>query len=599
MIRLSIIVAATTANGIGKNGRLPWHIRDDLKYFAHVTKNAPEGKQNAVIMGRKTWESIPEKFRPLPKRFNIVISRDPNYNLNVAAGSASVVTSLEEALKLEHEIPIHRRFIIGGASLYNEALQGKADYQVDHVLMTRVTAPLVDCDTFMPDFEATGGWTQASYGELVELVGSGFTVPEGVQKKDGYEYEFQITRSVSAAPQLGGKVGVLLFIATLLGFTIESQLTQYVQTNLHYRQPFFIFYLVHTSFSIIFPLHLLYLSATTNYTITGLISGLQLAITNHLSPTTKSTSPGSRPFPKFKFALLVIAMTMGITVPALLWFGAITLASVSDVTAIWNTNAFFAYLISIKAFGLKWETRKMIAVVLATAGVVMVVYGGAAASSPEDADSVLEESTRPSAPVVGNLLTLIASFGYGLYQVMYKIYAALPVDTESKETSYQSIPEDEELNEHDFSRSTASSAGGDEAINPPPFALYPNLLTCLMGVATGVLLSVFIPILHYAGIESFRLPSNWWTVFSIAGIALSGVVFNSGLMILLGMWGPVVTSVGNLLTTVLVLVSDTLFGNGMDTLTFWSLLGCSAIVVAFGVLAYDMFAHPSDDLTSH
>lgn len=83
MIRLSIIVAATTVNGIGKNGRLPWHIREDMRFFAHVTQNAPEGTQNAVIMGRKTWESIPAKNRPLSKRLNIVISNNPNYKLYV------------------------------------------------------------------------------------------------------------------------------------------------------------------------------------------------------------------------------------------------------------------------------------------------------------------------------------------------------------------------------------------------------------------------------------------------------------------------------------------------------------------------------------
>jgi len=81
MICLSIIVAATTANGIGKNGRLPWCIHQDMKYFMHATQNAPEGTQNAVIMGRRTWESIPAKHRPLSKRLNIVISNNPHYTL--------------------------------------------------------------------------------------------------------------------------------------------------------------------------------------------------------------------------------------------------------------------------------------------------------------------------------------------------------------------------------------------------------------------------------------------------------------------------------------------------------------------------------------
>ena len=83
MSRLTIIVAATKGNGIGVNAGLPWRLSKEIKYFARVTTSAPEGSQNAVIMGRNTWESIPTKFRPLPKRTNIVISRNATYNLLV------------------------------------------------------------------------------------------------------------------------------------------------------------------------------------------------------------------------------------------------------------------------------------------------------------------------------------------------------------------------------------------------------------------------------------------------------------------------------------------------------------------------------------
>ena len=81
MSRLTIIIAATKANGIGVNNNLPWRIPKEMKYFAQVTSNAADGQQNAVIMGRKTWESIPKKNRPLSNRFNIVLSRNPNYDL--------------------------------------------------------------------------------------------------------------------------------------------------------------------------------------------------------------------------------------------------------------------------------------------------------------------------------------------------------------------------------------------------------------------------------------------------------------------------------------------------------------------------------------
>ncbi len=91
MSPFTIIVAATKANGIGVNGSLPWKLSKELKYFAQVTTNASEGRQNAVIMGRNTWESIPKKFRPLPRRKNVVISTNPNYDLFVTPSFLSSV----------------------------------------------------------------------------------------------------------------------------------------------------------------------------------------------------------------------------------------------------------------------------------------------------------------------------------------------------------------------------------------------------------------------------------------------------------------------------------------------------------------------------
>ena len=81
MPRLTLIVAATLTNGIGKNGTLTWRLPKEMSYFARTTTNAPEGSINAVIMGRNTWESIPDKFRPLKNRTNLVISRNASYEL--------------------------------------------------------------------------------------------------------------------------------------------------------------------------------------------------------------------------------------------------------------------------------------------------------------------------------------------------------------------------------------------------------------------------------------------------------------------------------------------------------------------------------------
>jgi dihydrofolate reductase len=109
---INIIVATSTNLVIGKDNDLPWHLPTDMKYFKDTTKG------HIVVMGRKCWESIPEKYRPLPNRTNIVMSRDKNY---VAEG-ASVSDDLEKLLKM-HEHSDKEVFIIGGANLYKEAFQ--------------------------------------------------------------------------------------------------------------------------------------------------------------------------------------------------------------------------------------------------------------------------------------------------------------------------------------------------------------------------------------------------------------------------------------------------------------------------------------------
>lgn len=82
--RFTLVVAATLADGIGHGSRLPWKLPKEMAYFARVTTNAPEGRMNAVIMGRKTWESIPAKFRPLKNRLNLVFSKDSLHHAYVA-----------------------------------------------------------------------------------------------------------------------------------------------------------------------------------------------------------------------------------------------------------------------------------------------------------------------------------------------------------------------------------------------------------------------------------------------------------------------------------------------------------------------------------
>jgi len=393
-----------------------------------------------------------------------------------------------------------------------------------------------------------------------------------------------------SAPHLEGKTAAGLFILVLFSFVIESQLTQHVQSDLGYRQPFFLFYIVHSSFAIIFFFHIAYLVLCTKHTLQDYLDGLSVAIKLHLSPKTRSTSSSS--FPWRRFSRLALLLTIGVTVPSLLWFCAVSLAPISDVTAIWNANAFFAYVITVKLFKLQWDRRRLFAVVLATLGVMAVIYGGSStATTDESPANLMTRMKKFSSPLVGDLLTLMASVSYGLYQVLYKRHVTLPSDPEHEESPFYSqiSASEESLSARSdvFESERTSNVVTHSVVYPPPFGLHPNLLTSLAGLLTFVLLWIPIPILHYTGIEPFRLPKDLTTTLVIGGIALSGVFFNAGFMILLGLWGPIVASIGNLLTIVLIFISDVVVDDGMEKVTVWNVMGASAIVAAFGVLAHD------------
>jgi len=120
--KLKLILACSINGVIGKDNTLPWRIPEDMRYFKQVTEG------HSVIMGRKTWESIPEKFRPLPNRVNTVISRHHNYD----AKGALVCQSIEQAINFSNPGVV---WVIGGASIYEEVLK---NHRVEEIHITIV-----------------------------------------------------------------------------------------------------------------------------------------------------------------------------------------------------------------------------------------------------------------------------------------------------------------------------------------------------------------------------------------------------------------------------------------------------------------------------
>ena len=141
--RISLIVAMDKNRAIGVNGRIPWRLPDDMRRFRELTMGKP------VVMGRKTYESIPARFRPLPGRHNIVVTRNELY----AAPGATVVHSVPAALAAAGDVS--EIMIGGGATLYEALLP-----QADCIYLTIVDGEFGG-DTWLPPF-AEGAWQEVA-----------------------------------------------------------------------------------------------------------------------------------------------------------------------------------------------------------------------------------------------------------------------------------------------------------------------------------------------------------------------------------------------------------------------------------------------------
>ena len=139
----NIIAAIDKNNGIGKDNSLPWHFKDDLKYFSKVTKG--NGK-NAIIMGKNTWNSLPKK--PLPGRVNIVLSSKFNCITNKNYDNTWFCNSFEQL----QNIPAFKNkefeecWYIGGEKIYNTVIN---DININKIFITKINGDY-NCDTFFP-----------------------------------------------------------------------------------------------------------------------------------------------------------------------------------------------------------------------------------------------------------------------------------------------------------------------------------------------------------------------------------------------------------------------------------------------------------------
>ena len=168
MTKFSLIVAMDREHGIGKNNDLMWHLPRDMRFFKSTTE------KQVVIMGRKNYDSIPEKYRPLSDRLYVIITRNQDFR----APDCMIFHSLEEALN-HFENDSREIFIIGGGEIYKMAMyiRGLSQMYITHV------NGVFNADTFFPDFDKSS-WVKE---ELIQ---------QSIDEKHEYTFEtFLYTRS--------------------------------------------------------------------------------------------------------------------------------------------------------------------------------------------------------------------------------------------------------------------------------------------------------------------------------------------------------------------------------------------------------------------
>jgi drug/metabolite transporter (DMT)-like permease len=193
---------------------------------------------------------------------------------------------------------------------------------------------------------------------------------------------------------------------------------------------------------------------------------------------------------------LTALFAISICLPAYIWYIAVNLIAMANLTAIYNTSCFFAYVFSILLLGESLKSEKVIAVVLSIFGIVIMSI------NEDDGDNTFKDGGVHEGYgyefLAGNLIACVGASLYGLYEVLYKKYASPPI----------------------------------------PSGLFANTLTGLMGVFTFLVLWIPIPILHIAGIESFALPSARTFGYILLN-ASAGVFFNASFMFAIALTSPV------------------------------------------------------------
>ncbi|TAQ83337.1 hypothetical protein B7494_g8338 [Chlorociboria aeruginascens] len=350
---------------------------------------------------------------------------------------------------------------------------------------------------------------------------------------------------------------------SLVAFVIQTETAVYIQHDLGWNKAYCMLYFTHGSWSLLWPTQLLILRLqkwNMPWKTFWRRHVFLIRTTAQMVETQDLDIPRTQRSPIPYMARMTAFVTCSLTVAGGSWYVAVNLTSPSDLTAIYNCSAFFAYAFSVPLLKEKLRWDKSFAVLVAIIGVLVVAYGDATPTKHggKSGGSVGGgEEKEATNRIAGNLIIGVGSVLYGFYEVLYKKLACPP-----------------------------------EGTSPGRGMIFANTFGSLMGSFTLLVLWIPLPILHVMGWETFELPHGqaaWLLFISV----LANATFSGSFLVLISLTSPVLSSVAALLTIFLVAIVDWAW-TGVP-LSSAAIVGGILIIVAFLVLSWSTYREMQED----
>ncbi|KAK3179860.1 hypothetical protein K4F52_008778 [Lecanicillium sp. MT-2017a] len=353
----------------------------------------------------------------------------------------------------------------------------------------------------------------------------------------------------------------VFLLISLVAFCVQTELSAHIQHNLGWDKAYCMMYVTHGSWTVLWPVQLGILRLQKMHvpwdvfwrrhkqllkTTALMVEMRTLDVFGvHVQYTSRS----------FMYMVRVTAfITSALTIAGLSWYIAVSMTTASDLTAIYNCSAFFAYVFSVPLLREPLRLDKSIAVLIAIAGVLVVAYGDTGPSGTEGTEGSAGEAANR---FMGNIVIGVGSVLYGLYEVLYKRMACPP-----------------------------------DGVSPGRGMIFANTFGSCIGLFTLLFLWIPLPLLHWLHIERFVIP-NASTCWLILLAVLSNATFSGSFLVLISLTSPVLSSVAALLTIFLVAIVDwMLTGNPLSPA---AILGGGMIIVAFLALSWSTYR----EMTEH